>query len=128
MYREADHEDASEDNDEGLVDMDDEEDKDESSFDERLGGSSATLLNTPWRASRWGWTPWPPWWDSLLLLLLVKLLLLAKCLEVLELRTEEAGWPPWGTPPAVPGGNPAVLGAVDEELFRIRARSSVNLA
>ena len=47
VYREADHEDASEDNDEGLVDMDDEEDKDESSFDERLGGSSATLLNTP---------------------------------------------------------------------------------
>jgi hypothetical protein len=47
FFREADHEDASEDNDEGLVDMDDEEDKDESSFDERLGGSSATLLNTP---------------------------------------------------------------------------------
>ena len=45
-YREADHE-ASEDNDDGLVDMDDDEDKDESSFDERLGGSSATLLRTP---------------------------------------------------------------------------------
>ena len=45
MYREADQEEASEDNDDGLVDMDDEEDKDESSFDERLGGScSATTL------------------------------------------------------------------------------------
>ncbi len=100
LYREADHE-ASEDNDDGLVDMDDDEDKDESSFDERLGGSSATLLRTP-----------PlPWWDSLLLLLLlVKQLLLAKVLEVLKLRTAP------------------LEGAVDEELLRIRARSSVNLA
>jgi hypothetical protein len=48
MYREADQEEASEDNDDGLVDMDDEEDKDESSFDERLGGScSATTLRPP---------------------------------------------------------------------------------
>lgn len=46
VFREADHEEASEDNDDGLVDMDDDEDKDESSFDERLGGScSATLLS-----------------------------------------------------------------------------------
>jgi len=52
FFREADQEEASEDNDDGLVDMDDEEDKDESSFDERLGGScSATTLRPP--------TPWP---------------------------------------------------------------------
>ena len=58
-YREADHEEASEDNDDGLVDMDDDEDKDESSFDERLGGScSATLLNI-----LWVWPPWV-WWGA----------------------------------------------------------------
>ena len=44
FYREADHE-ASEANDDGLVDEDVLEVKDESSFDERLGGSSATLLS-----------------------------------------------------------------------------------
>ena len=55
FYREADHE-TSEANDDGLVDEDVLEVKDESSFDERLGGSSATLLSR---------------WDSLLGKLLV---------------------------------------------------------
>ena len=48
FFREAAQEEASEDSNDGLVDMDDEEDKDESSFDERLGGScSATTLRPP---------------------------------------------------------------------------------
>ena len=61
VYREADHEEASEDNDDGLVDMDDDEDKDESSFDERLGGScSATLLSILWPPWAWLCKACPP--------------------------------------------------------------------
>ena len=102
--------------DDGLVDIEDVEEKDESSFDERLGGSvSATLLKPPLPAILW---------DSLLLLLLllllvVKLLLLAKGLEVLKLRVT---WPDPLDKLELDGG------ATELELLRIRARSSVNLA
>ena len=75
FYREADHE-TSEANDDGLVDEDVLEVKDESSFDERLGGSSATLLSR---------------WDSLL----GKLLVFELLFEVAEaaVSPEAAGGP-----------------------------------
>lgn len=72
FYREADHE-TSEANDDGLVDEDVLEVKDESSFDERLGGSSATLLSR---------------WDSLLGKLLV-----FELFEVAAAVMEAAGGP-----------------------------------
>ena len=55
--------------------------------------------------------------------------MLAKCLEVLPRLPAGAGFGPGVDPggPAAPA-NPAVFGAVEDELFRIRARSSVNLA
>ena len=80
------------------------EDKDESSFGEGLScDTSATELSTEPLLN----------WDSLLLLELVRLIVLERGLEVLWLRT--------GTVVVIPE-----LAAV--VLFRIRFRSSVNLA
>ena len=97
IYREALHE-ASDELEEAI------EDKDESSFGERLScDTSATELSTEPLLN----------WDSLLLLELVRLIVLERGLEVLWLRT--------GTVVVIPE-----LAAV--VLFRIRFRSSVNLA
>ena len=97
IYREALHE-ASDELEEAI------EDKDESSFGERLScDTSATLLNC---------------WDSLLLLELVKLIVLERGLEVLRLRSA-------GTVFVV---FVVVVFPVVLVLFRIRFRSSVNLA
>ena len=99
IYREALHE-ASDELVEEVV-----EDKDVSSFGERLScdDTSATLLNC---------------WDSLLLLELVKLIVLERGLEVLRLRSA-------GTVFVV---FVVVVFPVVLVLFRIRFRSSVNLA
>ena len=104
IYREALHE-ASDELVEEVV-----EDKDVSSFGERLScDTSATLLNC---------------WDSLLLLELVKLVIvLERGLEVLRLRSAAAGTVLFVILVVVVFPVPVVL-----VLFLIRFRSSVNLA